>query len=65
MGTIETRLQRLEHAAQHDDAAPWAMIELRPLGDDQWRDEADGFEGTKAQHEARHDGPTIYVMLNT
>jgi hypothetical protein len=62
MGGIESRLQRLEAAQHAGDAPQWAMLELRPTGDRLWRDDA-GHTGTKEQHEARHDGPVIFVYL--
>lgn len=62
MAAIESRLARLENRRAVADAEPWRMIELRPVADDMWRDDA-GIVATIEQHEAAHSGPVIFVKL--
>ena len=63
MGAIESRLARLEQAQQAENAPRCVLVEIRPVGDDLWRD-PDGRTGTKAELTALQPNGSILVFLS-
>ena len=61
MGTLATRLQRLEKAREAQETGRWEMVELRPIGDGLWQDDA-GNVGTADELSERYPPRTIIVM---
>ena len=61
MGTLATRLQRLEKAREAQETGRWEMVELRPIGDGLWQDDA-GNMGTADELSERYPPRTIIVM---